>query len=139
MQQLSIGNVTFEVVTVDEGLIEKPLLLATEKQQEFILNSMSKMKVVTENCGINKDSNFDIYDFKIDDDRYACNGIKNYLKKCGYEVEKVVYLSGFLKISVKSQWQDYIRKCLNISYAYVYYQDDAILIDLDTYENDMGY
>lgn len=131
MEQLTIGNVSFEVVTINKEL-DKPLLLLTEKQQEFLLKNLDMMSKEI----MNDKFKTSIFDFRIEDGRYACNAIKNYLNNHNCKTDKVIYLDGFLKIVVNIDLHSQVLKQLNIPHKYVYFHNDAIMVDLGEYEYD---
>lgn len=126
----TIDKARCNVVIVDQQALNYPILLATQKQWDEITN-----KVQT--------AEFDILEFKIDENKYACNGIRNYLRNNGITVEKVIYLDGFLKIVTdKKVKKTDILKVLNIPRPYGYFPMggenlEILLIDLEEYENDV--
>ena len=125
----TISEMQCNVVIVDQSALNYPILLITEDQW---------------NRAYNKKDIFNILDFKTGENKYACNGIRNYLRNNGITVEKVVYLDGFLKIVTdKKAKKTDILKVLNVPRPYGYFSMggdnlEILLIDLEEYEDDIS-
>lgn len=128
MQKLTIGEITFDVIEVDETIInlENPLLLITDKQQALLFKELVQRE----------DDSFNILNHKISENEYACNALKNYLVRQDIDVKRVLYIDGFLKITFNGKVPlNKALDALRVPYAYVYTKvNGAIIIDLEEYE-----